>query len=215
MSGERMWRRAGQTGAATFVTGLQEGPQAMHEQGRWPANVVLDEDAAALLDEQTGELSSGANPTRRGSDKFRDAYGDFNGQTECTPARGADSGGASRFFYVAKASSAERSMGLPDGERSSHPTVKPVEVMRWLIRLVTPPGGTLLDPFTGSGTTGIAAHLEGFKFLGIEREPEYAAIARARIEWWRANTDAGAPTDAVLKVDRDPAQLDLLGGEAA
>ena len=61
----------------------------MHERGRWPANVVLDEDAAALLDEQTGELSSGANLTRRGSDKFRDAYGDFNGQTEASRRRGA------------------------------------------------------------------------------------------------------------------------------
>lgn len=95
------------------------------------------------------------------------------------------------------------------------PTVKPVDVMRWLVRLVTPPGGTVLDPFTGSGTTGVAAHLEGVEFLGIEREAEYAEIARARIEWWRSNSDAGAPTDAVLKVERDPAQLDLLGGEAA
>ncbi len=269
MSGERMWRRAGQEGAATFGPGLQEGPQAMHEQGRWPANVVLDEEAAGLLDEQTGELTSGANPTRRGSDKSRDAYGDFKGQEECTPARGADSGGASRFFatfdhseelchypsdparasaslpidkgtdrfrYCAKASSAERNAGLDGFEerargnlnqgmqnmgkrtthfRNAHPTVKPVELMRWLIRLVTPPGGLVLDPFTGSGTTGVAAHLEGVEFLGIEREAEYAEIARARIEWWRANTDAGAPTDAVLKVDRDPAQLDLLGGEAA
>lgn len=269
MSGERMWRRAGQEGAATFGTGLQEGPQAMHEQGRWPANVVLDEEAAGLLDQQTGELTSGANPTRRGSDKSRDAYGDFKGQEECTPARGADSGGASRFFatfdhseelchypsdparasaslpidkgtdrfrYCAKASSAERNAGLDGFEerargnlnqgmqnmgkrtthfRNAHPTVKPVELMRWLIRLVTPPGGLVLDPFTGSGTTGVAAHLEGVEFLGIEREAEYAEIARARIEWWRANTDAGAPTDAVLKVDRDPAQLDLLGGEAA
>lgn len=269
MSGERMWRRAGQEGAATFGTGLQEGPQAMHEQGRWPANVVLDEEAAGLLDQQTGELTSGANPTRRGSDKSRDAYGDFKGQEECTPARGADSGGASRFFatfdhseelchypsdparasaslpidkgtdrfrYCAKASSAERNAGLDGFEerargnlnqgmqnmgkrtthfRNAHPTVKPVELMRWLIRLVTPPGGLVLDPFTGSGTTGVAAHLEGVEFVGIEREAEYAEIARARIEWWRANTDAGAPTDAVLKVDRDPAQLDLLGGEAA
>ena len=236
MSGERMWRRAGQEGAATFGTGLQEGPQAMPEQGRWPANVVLDEEAAGLLDEQTGELTSGANPSRRGSDKLRDAYGDFKGQEECSPARGADSGGASRFFYCAKASSAERNAGLDGFEerargnlnqgmqnmgkrtthfRNAHPTVKPVELMRWLIRLVTPPGGLVLDPFTGSGTTGVAAHLEGVEFLGIEREAEYAEIARARIEWWRANSDAGAPTDAVLKVERDPAQLDLLGGEAA
>ena len=76
--------------------------------GRWPANVVLDETQAEVLDEQSGTLQSGANPTRRGSDKFRDAYGDFAGQEECEAARGADSGGASRFFYVAKADASER-----------------------------------------------------------------------------------------------------------
>ena len=238
MSGDRMWRRAGQTGAATFVTGLQEGPQAMHERGRWPANVVLDEVAADLLDEQTGEMRDGVAVQRNLSDE-----GSRQGEVRVKPPtqRGADvgyggSGGASRFFYCAKASSAERNAGLDGFEerargnlnqgmqnmgkrtthfRNAHPTVKPVELMRWLIRLVTPPGGLVLDPFTGSGTTGVAAHLEGVEFLGIEREAEYAEIARARIEWWRSNTDAGAPTDAVLKVERDPAQLDLLGGEAA
>jgi DNA modification methylase len=93
---------------------------------------------------------------------------------------GGDSGGASRFFYVAKADSAERSLGL-HGQRNPHPTVKPVALMRWLCRLVTPPGGIVLDPFVGSGTTGIAALREGFSFVGIEREAEYVAIARARI----------------------------------
>lgn len=62
--------------------------------------------------------------------------------------------------------------------------MKPIDLMRWLVRLVTPPGGTVLDPFTGSGTTGIAAVLEGFDFIGIEREPEYVEIAKARIAWW-------------------------------
>jgi hypothetical protein len=89
-------------------------------------------------------------------------------------------GGASRFFpvfrYQAKASRSER------GSANKHPTVKPVELMRWLVRLVTPPGGVVLDPFTGSGTTGVACVREGFKFVGIEREPEYHSIATARIQ---------------------------------
>ena len=120
-----------------------------------------------------------------------------------------------RFTYCAKASTAERNAvleALPDiatrgnyGDgiqdnrphtkdgyeyhaitKNNHPTVKPIALMRWLVRLVTPPGGTVLDPFTGSGTTGIAAHLEGFQFIGIEQNPEYVAIAEARIAWWTA-----------------------------
>lgn len=67
------------------------------------------------------------------------------------------------------------------GARNNHPTVKPVRLMRYLVRLITPPGGTVLDPFTGSGTTGMAARLEGLGFVGIEREAEYMEIARARI----------------------------------
>jgi hypothetical protein len=85
-------------------------------------------------------------------------------------------GDAARFFYCAKASKADR------GEGNSHPTVKPTELMRYLCRLVTPPGGVVLDPFMGSGSTGKAAVLEGFKFIGIEREAEYLEIARGRIE---------------------------------
>lgn len=81
-----------------------------------------------------------------------------------------------RFFYCAKASKSDR------GERNIHPTVKPTDLMAYLCRLVTPPGGVVLDPFTGSGSTGKAAIREGFKFIGIEREAEYLAIARARIE---------------------------------
>lgn len=130
--------------------------------GRWPANVLLDEKAGYALDEQTGTETS-------------------------------------RFFYVAKASRREREAGLPRycavcGRRASwgcghdklarantHPTVKPVALMRYLCRLVTPPGGFVLDPFCGSGTTGIAALSEGFRFIGIEREAEYVEIARQRI----------------------------------
>lgn len=180
--------------------------------GRWPANVVLDEEAARLLDEQTGTLHSQDPVTRRSASVTTGVTG-FT--TNPWSVQYADSGGASRFFYVAKASSAERNAGL-DGldaqrvhrystrgagtlpqqtpavgtvERNIHPTVKPIALMRWLVRLVTPPGGTVLDPFAGSGTTGIAAALEGFEFVGIEREPEYAAIADARIAWWRQHPD--------------------------
>ena len=85
-------------------------------------------------------------------------------------------GDAQRFFYCAKASKADR------GDGNAHPTVKPTDLMRYLCRLVTPPGGTVLDPFMGSGSTGKAAVLEGFNFIGIEREAEYIDIARARIE---------------------------------
>ena len=177
------------------------------EGGRWPANVILDEDAAALLDAQSGLLTSGANPTRRGSNKFNATYGTFVGQADCEPARGKDVGGASRFYYVAKASRAERNAGLDDlppkplnwssgdqnpgsfqsdgtnrSSQNHHPTVKPVALMMWLVRLVTPPGGVVLDPFAGSFTTGVACVQEDVDAVLIEREPEYVEIGRRRVE---------------------------------
>lgn len=182
--------------------------------GRWPANVCLDPEAAAMLDEQSGTLTSGANPTRRGSPKFRNAYGEFLGQEACEAARGLDTGGASRFFYCAKPSTAERNAGLagmPEVDRkpyaggmvglsdprmvgqqsrrpaqNDHPTVKSIALMRWLCRLITPPGGTVLDCFMGSGTTGCAAVLEGFNFIGIEQDAHYIDLAQRRIAYWAA-----------------------------
>lgn len=151
------------------------------DTGRWPTNVLLDGDAAAELDEQSGTLKSGANPARRGSDKFRDTYGEFTGQAECVPARGADSGGASRFFptfrYQAKAPTKER----PKVDGVAHPTVKPLELMRWLVRLVTQPNGIVLDPFAGSGTTAEACRLEGFRCITIEREATYLPLIAQRV----------------------------------
>lgn len=183
--------------------------------GRWPANVLLDEHAAAELDAQSGPRkaggSIGAHTAAAAVTDGRTVYQNHNApRGEWVPY--GDAGGASRFFYVAKPSRAERDLGCDDlparsggeatdraddsagvrnpraganrggGARNHHPTVKPVELMRHLVRLVTPPGGTVLDPFTGSGTTGIAARLEGFGFLGIEREPEYITIALSRIK---------------------------------
>ena len=118
----------------------------------------------------------------------------------------------SRFFYTAKASRTERDAGCEElparvaqlwgstsrrparPVRNTHPTVKPLSLMRWLVRLCCPPGGVVLDPFTGSGTTGAAALLEGRKFVGIEREGDYVAIARARIAHWHKEAERAAAT---------------------
>jgi site-specific DNA-methyltransferase (adenine-specific) len=137
-------------------------------KGRWPANVLLDEDAAAALDEQTGELSSGK---MKAGTKRANRGGPTPEETK------SETIGDSRFFYCAKASSSERHAA---GD-NTHPTVKPVALMRWLCRLITPPGGVVLDPFCGSGSTGVAALEEGFQFVGIEKEAEYAAIAAKRV----------------------------------
>jgi len=150
------------------------------QTGRWPANVILDEAAAQVLDEQSGYAKS--NGGIRNNKKVMDMFLlGKNPILALSPYH--DSGGASRFFYVAKASKAEREAGLDsDSDRANHhPTVKPIELMRYLVRLVTPNGGTVLDPFMGSGSTGCAAMLEGMDFIGIDITPEYVEIARRRI----------------------------------
>lgn len=153
--------------------------------GRFPANLVLshNEDcdtectegcAVAELDRQSGILKSGAftegtiqkatEPKAKGAESQR-----------VRGARASDIGGASRFFYCAKASKADR------GADNKHPTVKSTKLMAYLLRLVTPPNGTVLDPFMGSGSTGVAAISEGFSFIGIELEKEYFEIAQKRL----------------------------------
>jgi len=159
--------------------------------GRHPANVLLDEDAAAALDEQSGVLAGGHHPAvRAGNSMWAGEGGGLNGN-EGTDLY-TDAGGASRFFYTAKASRTERSEGL--GHRNTHPTVKPVEVMAYLVKLVTPPGGVVLDPFLGSGTTAIAAIGNGMDYVGIERESEYVEIARQRIGLGARVIPGPAPT---------------------
>ena len=146
------------------------------QDGRWPANILLDEAAAAMLDEQSGvSKSQGGRIGKKEHGSL--AIGAAGVYEKGDPGFG-DTGGASRFFYVAKASRSERNKGL---ERNIHPTVKPVQLMRYLIRLVTPKGGTVLDPFLGSGTTAVAAIEEGVAWIGCEREPEYLEIIEARV----------------------------------
>jgi DNA modification methylase len=144
-----------------------------HPAGRWPANLIHDgsDEVVGLFPNTTsGSRKAGRHVVAGGQGRYGEfAEGDL-------PEVIGDSGSAARFFYCAKASKADRDAG------NIHPTVKPTALMRYLCRLVTPPNGIVLDPFMGSGSTGKAAMLEGFRFVGIEREADYIEIARARIE---------------------------------
>lgn len=152
-------------------------------EGRWPANIIhdgSDEVVAAFPDAagQQGDLKGHAQDR-----KSKGILGDMGPEKDHV-ARVEINKSAARFFYAAKASKRDRDEGLVavDSTRgNTHPTVKPTDLMRWLCRLVTPPGGLILDPFMGSGSTGKAALLENFRFIGCEREDEYMPIAAARI----------------------------------
>jgi DNA modification methylase len=141
--------------------------------GRWPANLIHDgSDEVVGLFPETGKSTGGRIGNAGGGSVPNVPTGTFEAGN---PGYG-DTGSAARFFYCAKASKADR-----DAD-NNHPTVKPTALMRYLCRLVTPPRGIVLDPFMGSGSTGKAAILEGFQFIGIEREEEYIKIAKARID---------------------------------
>ena len=172
-------------------------------QGRFPANLIhdgSDEVVGLFPDTKSGSSGKGS------STKVGGMFGSGNPVT--SEFRPADLGSASRFFYCAKASKSERNAGLegfeerkqdlsrkegnPGGDNprnrgvnkraNHHPTVKPIKLMQYLVRLITPKGGTVLDPYMGSGTTGIACKKEGFEFIGIELDEDYFKIANARIE---------------------------------
>jgi site-specific DNA-methyltransferase (adenine-specific) len=198
---------------------LPDSSSSMPE-GRWPANVIFDEVTAGLLDEQSGIQKDGVAVNRNstpGAIKSAKIYGDY--KTVSKDSGYGGQGGASRFFYVAKASKRDRNEGLEELEarakvfngqsdkpagnaagsvedkfstqpaKNFHPTVKPTALMRYLIKLVTPPGGTVLDPFTGSGSTGKAALLDGFQFVGIELTEEYLPIIEGRLRWASEQVD--------------------------
>jgi len=177
---------------ATYGTGELNIEASRTAAGRRPANVILDEEAASLLDDQSGERKS-AYP---GKEEAAVSYaGSKVNDTSTFWSHGtsgksySDSGGASRFFYCPKASVTEREEGLGGNgkkdRKNTHTTVKPISLMRYLTRLVTPQGGQVLDPFMGSGTTGIASILEDFRFHGIEKNSEYYDIAKRRMIYFR------------------------------
>jgi site-specific DNA-methyltransferase (adenine-specific) len=214
----RIGRQEGDNSSAgnrTATFGTQEtksggdgsGGWEQNSGGRWPANIILDPYTAKLLDEQSGVSKS---PKTYKAEGYKDSsmfgIGGVNHDKEF-----GDTGGASRFFYVAKASKRDRNEGLEElpavrasamgydiglgeaGEgmfkdrnpqkQNFHPTVKPTTLMEYLIKLVTPEGGTVLDPFTGSGSTGKAALLNGYQFIGIELTEEYLPIIEGRLKW--------------------------------
>lgn len=166
-----------------------EGHQATtHENtGRWPANLIHDGS-----DEVVGlfPANAGGGFGKRGGRESTEGYRMHHDVGQAVGF--GDTGSAARFFYCAKASKRDR------GEGNTHPTVKPTDLMRYLCRLVTPPGGVVLDPFMGSGSTGKAAMLEGFRFIGCELSPEYLEIARARIAHAAGH---GAPADHAEEVE--------------
>lgn len=166
------WKRPGSNAIGGIYGDFKHDAPRSNDMGRWPANLIHDgSDEVVGLFPQT---------TSGGGDKHGRKPSTFCASTDWQAfkgtSNGGDTGSAARFFYCAKASKADR------GADNRHPTVKPADLMRYLCRLITPPGGIVLDPFAGSGSTGKAAALEGFGFIGIEREAEYVEIARARIE---------------------------------
>jgi DNA modification methylase len=223
-----------QTHRIDFSKGTKKGSKSFYEDswhngqyietqpqtGRFPANIIFDEEAGKILDEQSGVSKGSGKPTITKAGLGGGILGQYDGRKTMPTAKDiemvrniGDTGGASRFFYCPKASKKDRNDGLDYIEAKSsgkigttfagnqttskiganpnkatqpqqnvHPTVKPTDLMVYLVRLVTPKGGTVLDPFMGSGSTGKAAVREGMDFIGIEREDEYMEIAKSRIE---------------------------------
>ena len=196
----------GAKGTSGFASGYEhDGWVAGSALGRWPANLIHDGSDEVL--ELFPETSAGARPAKANKptgEHYEGGWGPISDGERVEFSGGS----AARFFYCAKAGKKERNAGLDHMEAklltgrdpgqdamavphktrtkttaNHHPTVKPIALMRYLVRLVTPPNGTVLDPFTGSGTTGIAAVLEEFRFVGIEQNEEYARIAEARIQF--------------------------------
>lgn len=170
-------RFVGQRPRDEYRTGTGARTGGQETAGRWPANVVLDESQAEALDQMSGTLTSGAGIKAPPGKTHGFADGRLSLRNDGDKAYMGDSGGASRFFYIAKADSAER----PRVNGIAHPTVKPLALMRWLVRLVTPPGGIVLEPFAGSGTTVEACVLEGLRCIAIEREADYLPLITSRL----------------------------------
>ena len=206
-SQDRRYTEAGGTNFAA-TPGIRGGDPA----GRWPANLIHDGSPEVLAGFPVTTSGGGPKP---GTPRTKaNTYGEPTVSESL--AYGSNTGSAARFFYCAKASKRDRDEGLDGFEQvkvktksgggapnegraassdggiraNTHPTVKPVSLMAYLVRLVTPPGGTVLDPFMGSGSTGKAAMREGFDFIGCEMSPEYLAIAEARIAHELAKIEA-------------------------
>jgi len=178
-------------------------------KGRFPSNIIIDESVKDELDLQGGYVK-GCSEDVKGSFRRGEHIHDFFSYKAGirTPFEGdkQKGGGPSKFFYTSKTSRREREAGLTSGSRDQkriniHPTVKPLDLMDYLCKLVTPKGGMILDPFMGSGSTGCSAKRQGFNFVGIERELEYFEIAKKRINYWMQFGEGIKPSSTSSKKD--------------
>lgn len=167
--------RYSDSGTTNFA--MKPGPRGGDQKGRFPANLVHDgsDEVLSLFPESRGQQGdvTGNEPSHPADGV---CYGEFNGRHEFS--KRGDSGSAARFYYCAKASKGDRNRG---DVTNDHPTVKPNDLMRWLVRLVCRRGGVVLDPFMGSGSTGVACMDEGVSFVGIDMDEHYCEIAEVRI----------------------------------
>ena len=187
-------------------------PATPTEAGRWPANIIFDEEAGKILDEQSGILKTGGGNKANKKPKSRQSQVPFS--QDIGEIWKPDIGGASRFFYCAKASRKERNIGLDDVElkqsdetrkeeliggnnpynrgakpvKNNHPTVKPIKLMEYLVKLITPPNGIVLDPFQGSGTTQLQCIVNNVNYVLIELNKEYVEIQEKRIQEYKNNS---------------------------
>jgi site-specific DNA-methyltransferase (adenine-specific) len=158
--------------------------QKQNEQGRFPANIIHDGSEEVLEGfPETGKSAGGRS--YQNTNKMYEGGWDGGEGSKIDPGFG-DSGSAARFFYCAKVSKKERNIGQSTDGKNNHPTVKPVALMKYLITLITPKGGKVLDPFNGSGSTGMACVELGYEYTGCELDPDYIEISKARIEAWYA-----------------------------
>lgn len=177
------------------------------QKGRFPSNVIFDDFTGDILDAQTGNLTSGAMTKSYEYQNNGFSLGKPTGSTKSIHE--SNEGGGSRFFYCAKASKAERNFGLKSNgiNENKHPTIKPIMLMSWFVRLVTPPDGIVLDPFNGSGSTGVACKVEKFDYLGIDREREYVDISEARIKSYQKEKEEYERRESKTPEIEDKSQL--------
>lgn len=199
------WKRSGHSAKpnANKIAAPAGNGIRCHDAGRWPANLVHDGSEEVLeAFPETSVSSGGSGVASQKTALGGHVYGKYSGATLGQNAGGlGDAGSAARFFYTAKADADDR-LG------SKHPTVKPVDLMQWLVRLVTPKGGVVLDPFAGTGTTGEAAWREGMRAVLIEREAEYQADIARRMELAVQPTKRAAVAKTKNKLD-NPEDLPL------
>jgi len=182
--------------------------QGLDELGRYPSNVILDERASNILDIQAPNVNrffycAKAQPNERqaGLDGLRKKT-----NAELTGRKEGSAGLVMKHKDGSKKANPYAGISGQQPKANIHPTVKPIELMKYLCKLITPPGGTILEPFLGSGTTAIAANLLGFECIGIERELEYVKVAEARLKYWTLNYE---PIYSDVKEDKQDTQLEL------